>query len=1175
MFFQEGIAVDQDTGRVYVSDGLNGLVFGNSARINVYEGDGTFLYSFGFDVDATEPGTGYEVCPASHVCKAGIPGTGVGQIEDAGAIAISPPDGDSATGTIFLADRIAHRITTYDLDGENPSSIGSIAEFPEGVGAGGPFGVAVDSRGIVYAGRGSEKKEAVVRYDSENANGEGIGFLAPIVAPPLSDSSSIQGLEVDPDSDGAGPDEDILYLLPSNGSPNVIQQFGPVNDPGLGAPPSSEDDQHGELVGFHDVGNLGLDPVHGRLFVTSNFNFESSPLNAPPDKQGVYVLGPAGGPPSVSLDAIANVTGTSASVEGTINPNGGPPVSYSLEYSRNGVDWSQTDRTLLGLQTTDQPVTAELDPPGTGLEPNTLYHVRLVATKAFQAPVVSNEQTFTTDTAPPEVETVGSPVRTATTARFEGRLNPRNKATTYSFEYIDDSAYQANLTAANPSFSGAESTASQSGGSGGQIELVSQKVEGLAPSTTYHYRLVADNGAGNSPAQGVERPLTTWASDAPLEHGRFAGPIGSDRAYEQVSLPDSGGNPVNFLMGFSDDGDHAVYSIAGGTPISDTGSLGSVYYAERKADGWQTRKITPPRAELFGGSLLISGATSDLSSVLMENIDVGSAGGAVWGLAPSGAPSKLFETAGGRELKFESGSLSDDGSRMTAILEGPGLDPAYPGAGSNFNLYDISSGAPHLISLLPGDLVGACEIPLVLGTGGAYGMMSRAARWLSAEGRYAFFPSHGNVCSSLPQLYVRDLQTAQTKLVSGPPLSGNTCGAAFLKSTPGFAFFWTQSRLAPEDTSPSECADESGEGSAHDGDVYRYDITSGALKCVTCVVADLDADVRGGAPNAESPTQIAVSDDGSRVYFTAGASLLPGTPTEGSYRVDVADGNLAYVGPGKVGNILTSGEAITPDGSVVVFRSADPSLNAVGGATNGGTQQYYRYDDRDRSLTCLSCPQDGSAPFAGISSESTLSVGASIGPNTAPLSDDGETIAFPAPSPLVAADQNTPSQPGAFANRAATDVYEWRDGRLFLITDGLNNWPENPNWTERGEPNAAGVSPSGRDLYFIVAAQYTPDAPDGYMRLYDARIGGGFEFPEKPRPCPLEVCQGTPKGVPEEQEAASGNFSGLGNAAEARTALCANGKRVVHRGGKSRCVKRKQKKKNHKHRATHNRRTAR
>jgi len=145
------------------------------------------------------------------------------------------------------------------------------------------------------------------------------------------------------------------------------------------------------------------------------------------------------------------------------------------------------------------------------------------------------------------------------------------------------------------------------------------------------------------------------------------------------------------------------------------------------------------------------------------------------------------------------------------------------------------------------------------------------------------------------------------------------------------------------------------------------------------------------------------------------------------------------------------------------------------------------------------------------------------GPNQTPLSDDGEVLAFATSTPLVGTDQNTVSD-GREAQQGQ-DVYEWRDGRLLLVTDGLTNWPDRAD-----APSVGAVSASGRDIFFLAAAQYTPDALDGYTRFYDARIGGGFEFPKPPPPCPLEVCQGTPKGTPDEQEPGSTSFAGPDNA---------------------------------------------
>jgi len=183
-------------------------------------------------------------------------------------------------------------------------------------------------------------------------------------------------------------------------------------------------------------------------------------------------------------------------------------------------------------------------------------------------------------------------------------------------------------------------------------------------------------------------------------------------------------------------------------------------------------------------------------------------------------------------------------------------------------------------------------------------------------------------------------------------------------------------------------------------------------------------------------------------------------------------------------------------------------------------------------------------------------VGPETGPNTTPLSTDGEVFAFATSTSLVNPDQNTT---GVGQNPVpGTDVYEWRDGHVLLITDGLTNSPDNDGF-ELGVPRTNGISPSGRDIYFTVSAQYTPDALDGFRRLYDARIGGGFDFPSPPKPCPLEVCQGTPKGVPEEVAPGSGSLLGAGNKRAPATTRCAKPKRKVRSGGKTRCVKPKRK----------------
>jgi len=289
---------------------------------------------------------------------------------------------------------------------------------------------------------------------------------------------------------------------------------------------------------------------------------------------------------------------------------------------------------------------------------------------------------------------------------------------------------------------------------------------------------------------------------------------------------------------------------------------------------------------------------------------------------------------------------------------------------------------------------------------------------------------------------------------------------------------------------------------------------------------------------------------------------------------------LAFVAsiPGgeSVGQTSGLGNALSADGSVLVFRSNSPALDPIGGADNDGDFQYYRYDDNDRSLVCISCPPSGSS-IEPVSlplvqkNEPDLSLSGT--------SDDGSTVAFITSNPLVGADQNTP---GPEANPAGgQDVYEWRDGRVLLVSDGLTRWPTNGSAFEG--PKLNGVSRSGKDVYFTAPIQYTADALDSYRRLYDARIGGGFEFPPPPRPCPLEVCQGTPKGAPEEAPPGTGSFAGLGNEGTQARRRCAKNQRSVRRDGAVHCLA-KHKKKRHakgsakktaKQRHSDNRRTAR
>jgi hypothetical protein len=83
---------------------------------------------------------------------------------------------------------------------------------------------------------------------------------------------------------------------------------------------------------------------------------------------------------------------------------------------------------------------------------------------------------------------------TATTATLNGTVDPNKESTTYWFEYGTTTAYGAQ-------------TAPADAGPSNAAKAVSADISGLAPSTTYHFRLVARNASGT--ATGADATFTT------------------------------------------------------------------------------------------------------------------------------------------------------------------------------------------------------------------------------------------------------------------------------------------------------------------------------------------------------------------------------------------------------------------------------------------------------------------------------------------------------------------------------------------------------------------------------------------------------------------------------------------------------------------------------------------
>ena len=102
------------------------------------------------------------------------------------------------------------------------------------------------------------------------------------------------------------------------------------------------------------------------------------------------------------------------------------------------------------------------------------------------------------------METLYPQRRGDTEATLSGRVNPQNLETTYHFEFGPDTNYGQGLPVPE---------ATIPADSGDRPIDVAVDVQGLSPNTTYHYRLVASNGAevapGDTTVEGADVAFTT------------------------------------------------------------------------------------------------------------------------------------------------------------------------------------------------------------------------------------------------------------------------------------------------------------------------------------------------------------------------------------------------------------------------------------------------------------------------------------------------------------------------------------------------------------------------------------------------------------------------------------------------------------------------------------------
>jgi hypothetical protein len=229
--------------------------------------------------------------------------------------------------------------------------------------------------------------------------------------------------------------------------------------------------------------------------------------------------------PAVMTKAASSITQTTATLNATVNPNGGEVSSCEFEYGTAELYESSVPcGSLPGSGTEPTAVSAALE----NLSANTTYQFRIVATNADGTSTdVLNAQKFKTEPNAPTVTTGEASSTAQTTATLNATVTPNGgEVTSCEFDYGTTEIY------------GNSAPCSSLPGSGTSTVPVSASVTGLNKDTTYHFRIVASNAGGTS--LGADQTFET-APGPPTVIAEEASAIGQVSAVLNAEIDPNGG----------------------------------------------------------------------------------------------------------------------------------------------------------------------------------------------------------------------------------------------------------------------------------------------------------------------------------------------------------------------------------------------------------------------------------------------------------------------------------------------------------------------------------------------------------------------------------------------------------------------------------------------------------
>lgn len=1100
-----GVAVSEETGDIYVVDSGNN-------RVDRFNEKHEFVEAWGWGVRTGEKAL--QKCTTESGCKAGIAGHGKGQLHGARAIAVdnSKSKSDPSAGDVFV-----EAVTPFEEEVN-----GHEKEFEYGI--------------FDHFSPSGELRDTINTWREEGSTEK---FEEP------------GGIAVSPDGTLWIYNEENLIVLATEFKnekfktrflKNVESQAEPSNQYGLAV-----DSQGNFFVGHEGTGKGEVPTVISKqAVIEENGEFLGEPLIEALDGESstAVAVDEANNDPLVdNVESVAVFTPGGELVE---------RIGAGVLHSGAGIAAANNGDVFVADAATGRVDAFPPEPAG--------------------APVV--------DELSVESVTEGG-------VRLDARVDAHGALTTYSFRYS-----AGGVPSAGEACTGSCVEAPVGGEAIGEAfgdVPTHQDVTGLAPSTVYHYRVIAHNANGTvTSAEAHFKTLATFLGATLPDH----------RAWELVSPLSKNGAAIEAptveggLIESSEDGEALTYVSNGGIPGAEGNRAPEVtqIVSRRGGSSWSSTD-TDTKNEIAEG--IAPGSASEyraFSSTLSQSVVV------PYGNLPEERP-KLNEAATERTPYLRNDEAAclvspapeacfaplvtegnvapgvEFGGKLKYVGADPGLDhivissepkalTAEPAAVGR-NLYDWSSGALHLINILPeGTPAARAEL----------GLANRnVQRAVSSDGsRFAWSTTSSAVAEQPEHLYMRDMARGETvqvdKVQEGVP-SGSGIPTFVSASTDlSRIFFLDEQRLTTNSTADQVHFKQ---------DLYECEVVEDkSTHKLGCKLTDLTVDSHAGEAANVQGVVPDVGTEGTTVYFVANGVLASGASAGHCTKGEEAnnEGRLALIAtcnlyvsrfngtswsPPKLVAILGAEDEadwsewairgyhgretarVSPDGHLLAFMSdrsltGSPNRDVTSGKPD---EEVFTYDANAESLTCVSCNPFGARP-TGVFDNEFAGEGRGLLVDR-PLTWKGRWISGSIPGWTKASVNEAPYESRYLYNsgrifftssealvpqdkNGKEDVYEYEPPGVGECTTASSTYSEDSHGcvsmislgASTHESAFLDASATGNDAFLLTASQLAAQDTDTSFDVYDAGIcgvGGAHAClpppAASPEPCVEEACR--------------------------------------------------------------------